>query len=258
MDREGPSLPASPAESAPDAHAQSETTVPAGGTVRRKSSAGDISVCDFLDEKNLGYVLGAKRYSTLYREPVQLDRFFIYQDRLIKCGSASVDKRWIYRFEDTEMRVEEEKNLHQRVLEGQMTMEELAEKLPKSGHVLILSSMNAEPEKIYNLYKRRDAVEKMFDSYKNVLNADRTFLRDDASIFGHVFIAFLSLYAYCRIENLIRKAGLLDRLCPADVLLEFSKVYKVDTGDRMMFSDIPKGVAELDRKLGTNIFPKIA
>jgi hypothetical protein len=26
----------------------------------------------------------------------------------------------------------------------------------------------------------------------------------------------------------------------------------------MMFSDIPKGVAELDRKLGTNIFPKIA
>jgi hypothetical protein len=215
-------------------------------------------VCDFLDEKNLGYVLGAKRYSKLYREPVQLDRFFMYQDRLIKCGSASIDKRWIYRFEDTEMRVEEEKNLHQRVLEGQMTMEELAEKLPKSGHVLILSSMNTEPEKVYNLYKRRDAVEKMFDSYKNVLNADRTFLRDDASIFGHVFIAFLSLYAYCRIENLIRKAGLLDRLCPADVLLEFSKVYKVDTGDRMMFSDIPKGVAELDRKLGTNIFPKIA
>jgi hypothetical protein len=83
-------------------------------------------------------------------------------------------------------------------------------------------------------------------------------LRDDASIFGHVFIAFLYLYAYWRIENLIRKAGLLDRLCPADVLQEFSKVYKVDTGDRMMFSDIPKGVAELDRKLGTNIFPKIA
>jgi transposase len=191
-------------------------------------------------------------------KPVQLDRFFMYQDRLIKCGSASVDKRWIYRFEDTEMRVEEEKNLHQLVLDGQLTREELAEKLLKSGHVLILSSLNTEPEKIYNLYKRRDAVEKMFDSYKNVLNADRTFLRDDASIFGHVFIAFLYLYAYWRIENLIRKAGLLDRLCPADVLQEFSKVYKVDTGDRMMFSDIPKGVAELDRKLGTNIFPKIA
>ena len=215
-------------------------------------------VCDFLDERNVDYVLGTKRYSALYREPVQMDGFFMYQDRLIKCGRANVGKRWIYRFEDTEMRVDEEKNLHQLVLDGKLSRDELAERLLKSGHVLILSSLDTGPERIYSLYKRRDAVEKMFDSYKNVLNADRTYLRDDASIFGHVFVAFLSLYIYCRLENLLRGAGLLDRLSPADVLLDFSKVYKVDTGERTMFSDVPKGVAELDRKLGTNIFPKLA
>jgi transposase len=213
-------------------------------------------VCDFLDERNVDYVLGTKRYSALYREPVQMDGFFMYQDRLIKCGRAKVGERWIYRFEDTEMRVDEEKNLHQLVLDGKLSREELAERLLKSGHVLILSSLDTVPERIYSLYKRRDAVEKMFDSYKNVLNADRTYLRDDASIFGHVFVAFLSLYIYCRLENLLRGAGLIDRLSPADVLLDFSKVYKVDTGERTMFSDVPKGVAELDRKLGTNIFPK--
>jgi transposase len=37
-------------------------------------------------------------------------------------------------------------------------------------------------------------VEKMFDTYKTVLNADKLYLQDDESVFGHVFIAFLSLY----------------------------------------------------------------
>lgn len=174
----------------------------------------------------------------------------------MKCGRANVGKRWIYRFEDTEMRVEEEKNLHQLVLDGKK--KELAERLLRAGHIIILSSLDTGPERIYSLYKRRDAVEKMVDSYKNVLNADQTYLRDAASIFGHVFVAFLSLYICCRLENLLHRASLLDRLSPANVLLEFSKVYKVDTGERAMFSDVPKGATELDRKLGTNIFPKLA
>ena len=39
--------------------------------------------------------------------------------------------------------------------------------------------------------------------------------------------------------------------------MDFSKVYKVDTCEISMFSDAPKNVAELDRKLGTDIFSKV-
>jgi|GEM_PF-6002119 len=34
----------------------------------------------------------------------------------------------------------------------------------------------------------------MFDTYKTVLNAEKLYLQDDESVFGDVFIAFLSLY----------------------------------------------------------------
>ena len=53
--------------------------------------------------------------------------------------------------------------------------------------------------------KRREVVEKMFDSYKSVLNADKLYLQDDENVFGHVFIAFLSLYIHCKLELLLNE-----------------------------------------------------
>ena len=54
---------------------------------------------------------------------------------------------------------------------------------------------------IYELYKRRGTVEKMFDTYKTVLEADKIYLQDDESVFGHVFISFRSLYIHCKLEG---------------------------------------------------------
>jgi transposase len=115
--------------------------------------------------------------------------------------------------------------------------------------------MDVDVSKIFMLYKKRDGVENLFDIYKTTLNADRTYLRDDASIFGHVFVSFLSLYGYCTIHQLIKKAGLDNKLSPIDLLEEYSKVYRVDCGDKVLLSEVPKKVQNLDRRLETNIFP---
>jgi len=50
-------------------------------------------------------------------------------------------------------------------------------------------------------------------------------LHSDESLFGHVFIAFLYLYAYCKIESILKKAKLNKTLTPVDLLFEFSKMY---------------------------------
>lgn len=70
----------------------------------------------------------------------------------------------------------------------------------------ILSSKDIPVQEMYELYKKRDRVEKLFDAYKIVLDADRLYLQDDESVFGHVFISFLSLYAYCKLEEMLKKA----------------------------------------------------
>jgi len=96
--------------------------------------------------------------------------------------------------------------------------------------------------------------ETQFDSYKNVLHADRMYLQDDERVFGHLFISFLALYGYCKLEKVLKKAGLLQRFSPADMLEEFSKVYLFTDGTQEVISEIPRKVAELEAKMGVDVF----
>ena len=127
--------------------------------------------------------------------------------------------------------------------------------MKKAGKILIVSDMDVEKLEIYLLYKKREVVEKMFDTYKTVLNADKLYLQDDESVFGHVFIAFLSLYIHCKLEQLLKKAELSHKFTPIDLLFKYSKVYHVNLKDHSMISEVPKKVRDLEEKLGLNIFP---
>ena len=53
---------------------------------------------------------------------------------------------------------------------------ELREKLKRTGMILILSSKDMPVQEMYELYKKRERVEKLFDAYKNVLDADQAVL----------------------------------------------------------------------------------
>ena len=110
-------------------------------------------------------------------------------------------------------------------------------------------------EELYMLYKRREKVEKMFDTYKTVFNADRLYLQDDESVFGHVFIGFLSLYIHCKLEQLLKTAKHNHKFTPIDLLFKYSKVYRFDMGVHGMISEVPKKVVELDKALGLRMFP---
>ncbi len=123
------------------------------------------------------------------------------------------------------------------------------------GRILIVSSLDLTEIELFELFKKRERVEKMFDAYKNVLDADRLYLQDDESVFGHVFISFLSLYAYCRIEGMLKKAKLSHRKSPTDLLLQYSKVYHIELGTGSVVSEVPRKVRDLDKVLGLNVFP---
>ncbi|MCX6664073.1 MAG: transposase [Euryarchaeota archaeon] len=212
-------------------------------------------VIDFLSGKKVFYILPTRRNSKLYDVRIHLNKHLFYHDRLIKCGKRKHNNYFLYLFEDTQLRLEEEKNLYKMFDEKKIDGGSLKENMTVSGDILIVSNMDVDASEIFMLYKKRDGVENLFDVYKTTLNADRTYLRDDASIFGHVFVSFLSLFGYCTIHQLIKKAGLDSKFSPIDLLEEYSKVYRVDCGDKVLLSEVPKKVYNLDKKLETNIFP---
>ena len=86
--------------------------------------------------------------------------------------------------------------------------------------------------------------------------AERRYLQDNKSVFGHLFVSFLSLYGYPKLQCMLREKRMLNKVSPMDLMDEYVKVYKVEYGDKELMSEVPKKVRELDDKLGLNLFPK--
>ena len=93
-----------------------------------------------------------------------------------------------------------------------------------------MSDLNDNPERMYRLYKQREYVEYAFNVYKNDLEADRSYLRDDHMMFTYMFLNLLSLYLHFQILNMIG-----GKYSVRDVLLILSriKMYKMENGEIM-------------------------
>lgn len=208
-----------------------------------------------LEKKHVKFVLPTKRNSHYYDTRIHLNEEFIYHDRLIKCGKRKLGDRFLYLYEDQDLRLEELKTIFRKKEEGKISDEAYSLKQKRAGKFLIISNYDIEKKEMYELYKKRDSIEKLFDVYKTTLDADKLYLHDDASVYGHVFVAFLSLYVYCKLLKAIKKADINDKFSPADILLKFRKVKNIDFGENNIITEVPKKVRELDKILQFDIFP---
>ena len=132
---------------------------------------------------------------------------------------------FIYLYEDQQLMLEENITLYQKLDDGKIDTDSFIKAQERAGKILIVSNLDLDEKSIFTQYKSRDRIEKLFDTYKNVLQADKLYLQDNESVFGHVFISFLSLYAYTKIEIALKKADLLSKQSPIDILLELSKKF---------------------------------
>ena len=239
-------------------------------------------VLKFLAAHELRFLMPAWRSSNLYKVRVHLTTPFEYQERIVRSGRRKQGNTWLYLFQDLRMEAEEKSTAYRKFLEKRITREELDEDVQLAGNILLVSNIDDTPENILpasqihllrpGLHAVRHATcfvtpqnsitvvagGRLDDlpAYKTVLRADRTYLQDDEAVFGHVFVSFLSLYAYTGLEQRIREAGLTARLSPLDVIETFRKVYRIEQGRESYLTEITKKVADLDKALKTGLFPK--
>ena len=212
-------------------------------------------VMEFLASKKIVYILPTRRNSSYYNTRIHLKGHISYHGRLILCGRKKLDDRYLYLFEDQDLKLEECKTLYQKLEQGKIDKNQLRKETKKAGKIIIISNQDTQELEIYELYKKRERIEKLFDSYKSALDADKLYLQDDESVFGHVFVSFLSLYIYCKLESILKNAGLNQKISPMDLLLKYSKVYHIDFGDSSIITEVPKKIRDLDQDLGLDIFP---
>ena len=207
-------------------------------------------------DKRMKFLMPLRRNQEEADYNMHLGSTFMYRNRGILCGFSSVESHRIYMFYDPLLAGEEASTFISLISNGKRNQSQYDMESCKFGKIAVLSNINDDPEQIYLMYKQREEIEQAFDAMKNEMENDRSYLRDDESLRGYFFISFLSLYMYYTIFVLIRAADLTSKYSVKDVLLRFSRVYRI-TGERKEYnSEVPASLENLDKKLGTNLFPK--
>ena len=198
-----------------------------------------------LKKKHLRYIIPLRRNSSLIPEPDHFMGVFMYDGKPVKYWQREDD---VYIFEDPVLRSEEEKDYLIRIEENKRSKQQYDENEINFGKLYLLSDLNEEPERIYRMYKQREYVEYAFNMYKNDLEADSSYLRDDHMMFTYMFLNLLSLYLHFQILNMID-----GKYSVRDILLILSriKMYRMEKSEFM--SEITKKSRELVEKLDIDL-----
>jgi len=216
-------------------------------------------------EGNLHYILPLKRDSTLidYSKIRQGDKsvfdgYFRFDNRMIWHYSYHVDdgtlegKRIIV-FLDERLKTEEESDYFSRMEEKDnydgKTIDDFYEIQHRQGTIAVITDLGGDAEGIYTILKSRSEIETMFDTFKNVLQADRPYMHDDYQMEGWMFINFLALIFYYKTYKLLRDNNLLRRYSPRDVLIHLSRIHKLKIQDQWVTSEVPKKTRDILEQL---------
>lgn len=215
-----------------------------------------------LEESGLRYIIPLKRNHSLidYRSLLKrgkegLKIFFKFQERFIFAISKEIAKdKTLYTFLDDRLRLEEEQCYLNRITtqkEEKYSIEEFHEKAHRFGTFSILTNLTEKTaEEVYAHYKTRMEVEQAFDAFKNTLEADRTYMQNDQSMEGWMFMNYLALLAYWRILKLLIKKDLLKKFSIRDILIHLSYMKKIKINGEWHQAEITAKTKKLLSKLG--------
>lgn len=196
------------------------------------------------------FIVAARRNSKAYRDVTDVrDGHFTWNGRAIDYGVGRFWGHFAYRFEDISLRGDEIYDKYRAEEEKGRQVTDL----DKAGNIMILSSLNMAPKEVYRMFKCRCSIENFFDTGKNDLEANTTYLRTDRHIMGYNFVTFLSFCIWSEIRSWLESNDLDGRYTPYDLLRKFASVKMCYTGKGPVIPFIPKDVRDLASKLGVEI-----
>ena len=195
--------------------------------------------------KRVAFITPLKRNSKMIDYDLKLKSFFMYRECPIKYTSHRHGRFYIYLYEDLTLKIEEQKTYYTLLSKGKKV--EFKEKW--AGKIALISNRKFHPEEVYEMWKSRDQIEKTFDVLQNFLDVDRPHVRKEESFRGYLFASFIALIAYYLILNALKNAGLNRKISVADILLELSKIYRIELGKKEVLSERSKGARKLMKAL---------
>ena len=99
----------------------------------------------------------------------------------------------------------------------------------------------------------RADVEQAIDAFKNILEADHSYMQDEKSLEAWTFINLIALQWYYQLGTDLRQAGLSNRFAPMDMVRSLSRVRTVRIGKKWMAAETMKKDRPLIEAAGLHI-----
>ncbi len=193
-----------------------------------------------LEKNGLYYVLPLKRNSSYARYSKlkykgdydkAYDGHFLYKGRPIFYYRYTHNNRKCIMFYDEQLGIEESKTYLNRMkdkYEG-YTLEGFKEMQQRFGTFLVVTNRSYQSaEQVYQLYKSRMEIERLFGSFKNNLKADRSYMQSDESFKAWILINHIAALMYYKLLNLLKKSDLLSKYSPKDLIERLIAIKKIE------------------------------
>ncbi len=239
-----------------------ESGIEDGVIIADKGFYSDSNVAQ-LEKEGLHYIIPLRRSSSLidYEPFKRLQKeafhgYFRFNNRYIWYYSYQVNNRVIHLYLDENLKAREEHDYLTRIEthpEG-YTIEDFYDRQFRFGTFAVITNItNAKAEEIYINYKSRNNIEIMIDAMKNVLKADSSYMRNQRSQEGWMFITFMALQWYYRIYKLLSEKKLLSKYSAMDLLMYLAEIKKVKINDSWHTGEITTKTQRLLERLDIHI-----
>jgi len=235
---------------------------------------------EMMNEEALSYIIPLQRNNSLIDySPLQGDfkknmQYFTFQNRIIWYYSYQKDDYKMITFLDEMLRVNEERDYLTRIEThpDTHTKNKFYEKLHSFGTLTIVYKVKQLPDKdevkkkskqkqklqnkkpidqiVYESYKQRNEIEVMFDSYKNYLDADVSYMQNRYVLEGWLFANFIAMIAYYKLFVRLRQSELLSKYSPKDIIEQSKAICKMKIRGTWHRTEITEKTKKMFAKIG--------
>ena len=218
---------------------------------------------NLLLKEKLRFILPLKRdnplidYSLLENNTFKEDNsYFVHEKRIIWYQEyyITTDRRLsLFIFLDESLRIKEEKDYLERIETHpeSYSLEQYHQRRNIFGTLALLTALKRKSaEDIYQSYKSRMTIEVLFDGMKNVLEADHTYMQDEQTLQGWMFINHITLQWYQQLYIELKSKKLLKKYSVNDYIQLLTDLKKIKINGEWYFNEITMNTSRMLEKLG--------
>jgi transposase len=236
------------------------------------ADAGFASAENFelLDEYDMKYIVPLKRntseiIATDLNERRSFNHAFTYAERSVIAYEPEKKGYRILVFRDEYMRSKEMSDFIKRLEKKNLTIRASKKKVkdsevdigkeaiksdPYFGTIIMRTNLDDSPQEIYETYKMRVAIEQCFDTLKNTLSQDHSYMHTDESFEAWCFINHIALILAYRVLNTLKDKNLTSRFSFKDIMTYLSKIQKIRIGQEWKTAEFTKKASSICELIG--------